>query len=561
MCTFADILDRKIDTNLTVGECRDKLIRVYRTKTCKIQIKPWEKDSVADVKDIYTTVTMYKKDAHGENLGERQKIILQGSVDDIFRTTVNGLLPHRIVIIAAAGKGKTTAVAKMAYDWAYCVEGSEFRKLPLLFILRLREIHPDTSLGQAIIDQLLSDVHQLRKEPLEKFIRTNQHLCWVIFDGLDEFSRNIKDWAKVPGNIGNILVNKDIPGCRVLVTTRPHLEKYFDQGDLPTVYAKMEIEGFSHANSCQYIDKFFVIHRETRSKLKSYLDHNDVINELVSTPLFCLMVCYLWRGECLKDIDTQSKLFDSINMFLWHHSKGRSSKYTVDWAANVICKLGKVAFEGLLSNSNKLIFTAADFRKNPEAVEEGCELGVLSTSESTSVKDPSIKPQVKHAFIEFYHKLAQEHAASKYLSRQTGKVKLMLGLSKLDSLLRANRTEIRNFEHLLRFAAGTNNDICIRVMENILSNKLLEESEQFRIVFDCCCEAPGLEGAVSSMIRRCIKGGKIVLKSPTIYTIVGMKKMPASYKKEVKPRELVCYIYKTTGLRAYGRIICMMYRS
>ena len=98
--------------NLTIGACRDKLINEYKRKTCKVQIKPWDRGSVEDVKDIYTIVTMYKKDAHGKNLGEKEKVMLDGSVDEIFTTTVGGILPERIVVIAGAGKGKTTAVAK-----------------------------------------------------------------------------------------------------------------------------------------------------------------------------------------------------------------------------------------------------------------------------------------------------------------------------------------------------------------------------------------------------------------------------------------------------------------
>ena len=167
-----DFPDMKIAGNFTLSKCREKLIHRYKTNfrssfTCKVQIKPWDKGSIEDVKDIYTVVTMYKKDAHGKNIGEKEKISLEGSVDEIFTTKVNGMLPDRIVVIAGAGKGKTTAVAKMAYDWAYRVQGSPFENLPLLFILRLRDVSPETSFGQAIIEQLLNDVPDLTSKPLE----------------------------------------------------------------------------------------------------------------------------------------------------------------------------------------------------------------------------------------------------------------------------------------------------------------------------------------------------------------------------------------------------------
>ena len=533
---LADIEEIEIDSNLNVRSCREKLMRVYKTKTCRIQIKPWDRASVEDVKDVYTVVTMYKKDSQGKNLGERENIILEGSVDDIFTTKVNGMLPHRIVIIAPAGKGKSTAVAKMAYDWAYGMQGSTFVKLPLLFILRLREVNEDTSLGQAIVEQLLPDVDESRPKALETFIKNNQKLCWIVFDGLDEFKGSIKERKKVASNIVNIITNKDLPDCRVLVTTRPHLENDFDQGDLPRVYAKMLIEGFSHQNSRQYIERFFISNSNKGSELNQYLEQNDVINELVSTPLFCLMVCYLWREELISDMDTQSKLFDSITKFLLHHSKARSisNKYTEEWLSNVLLNLGKVALEGLKSNSNKLIFTPDDFKKFPKLIEEGCELGIISKTENFPIPKTSVKQCTKQTFIEFYHKLAQEHVAGKYLARENSKLQMVLKITKLDRLMRANKEHIGNYEHLLRFAAGTSPQICNRVMSSIMSNTSLEESERFRLAYDCSCESPGLEGAVSSMIRGCILRQSVVLKSPTIYTVVGIKKLPEQFKKEVR---------------------------
>ena len=482
---------------------------------------------------MYTVVTMYKKDAHGKNIGEKEKITLEGSVDEIFTTKVQGMLPDRIVVIAGAGKGKTTAVAKMAYDWAYRVQGSPFESLPLLFILRLRDVSPETSFGQAIIEQLLHDVPDLAAEPLEKFMRSNQKLCWILLDGLDEFSGSMDPSVAVPRNIVNVITNRELPSSRVLVTTRPHLEHEFERNELPRIYAKMEIEGFSYENSKNYIDKFFRKEKATGNKLQAYLNQHDVIYELVSTPLFCLMVCYLWRENLLIGIDTQTKLFDSVNMFLWHHSKSRSSKYTPEWLEKTLHELGKVALKGLLSDSNKLVFRPEDFKDVPDAMQDGCELGIMAITSSNEVYDKTSQHVFTKNSIEFYHKLGQEHTAGKYLAHKTTKIGMRLKISKLDALMRTKRKCISNYEHVLRFASGTNSDICVRIMSGILSNHLLDNGERYRIILACSSESPGLDGDISSMVQGCVTDGVFTITSPTVYTVVGMKKLPGSLKNEV----------------------------
>ena len=233
---------------------------------------------------MYTVVTMYKKDSHGKNIGEREKITLKGSVDDIFTTKVNGLLPDRIVVIAGAGKGKTTTVAKIAYDWAYRVQGSPFEKLPLLFILQMRNVSPEATLGEAIIEQLLNDVSNLTQGALESFIQKNQTLCWIILDGLDEYGGTMDPDAEFANRIVHVISNRYLQNCRLLVTTRPHLEHEFERDDLPKIYAKMEIEGFSSENAKKYIDKFFGNEKDKGNMLHAYLKEHDIIGELVSTP-------------------------------------------------------------------------------------------------------------------------------------------------------------------------------------------------------------------------------------------------------------------------------------
>ena len=244
------------------------------------------------------------------------------------------------------------------------------------------------------------------------------------------------------------------------------------------------------------------------------------------------MVCYLWRENPLHEIDTQTKLFDSVNAFLWQHSRAKSSKYTEEWLSKTLHQLGKVALKGLLSDSNKLIFTPKDFRGAQKAKKDGCELGIIAAS-ANEVYDIRSRKSVLKESVEFYHKLAQEHVAGKYLANASTGIRMCFKMSKLDIVMKAKRKCIGNYEHLFRFASGTNDDVCFRIMTMILSNNVLDTSERYRIIFDCSSESSGLEKNVSSIVQGCVANGVVTLKSPTIYTIVGVKKLPDSLKKEV----------------------------
>ncbi|XP_030849811.1 uncharacterized protein LOC100889875 [Strongylocentrotus purpuratus] len=116
-----DIYSKKISPSLTVQRCREKLENKYRNQLCKIQMKPWDQSDFAEFKDIHLVVTVVTKDARGQDT--KKKEMLKDSIAEIFSTKVNGELPARILISAPAGRGKTTAVAKMANDWVHREKG------------------------------------------------------------------------------------------------------------------------------------------------------------------------------------------------------------------------------------------------------------------------------------------------------------------------------------------------------------------------------------------------------------------------------------------------------
>ncbi|XP_030848448.1 protein NLRC5-like [Strongylocentrotus purpuratus] len=500
-------------------------------------MKPWDQNDYAEFKDMHTMVTMVKKDAHGQDM--KMKEILQGSVSDIFLTKVNGILPARILISAPAGRGKTTAVAKMAYDWVHRERGSALEHLPLLFVVKFRNTGQLTSIGEAIKTQLLSDVDDLTPEGLESFIRKNQDICHIILDGLDEYAGISSSNQSLVSNIVNVIRWEEFPECRVLVTTRPHLESFFNQAELSRVYTKMWIEGFSRESSRDYIDKFFALSLNLNSAhgLKAYLDIQPLINEFVKTPLFCLMVCHLWSNGLLDSgTTTQTELLDSVNVFLMQYTNARSEsrvKITPEMLRKIILQLGKVALSGLLDDAKQLVFTAHDFRRVPALLNMACELGIVSKTTVSSTCPPQSNATTSTT-IEFYHKIAQEHSAGKFLADQTSHFLLHFKVSKLDRVLRKIKSYIGDYENLIRFAAGTDNNLCIRIMEVLLTNSFLKESERYRILIDCSSETKSTGGNVSSLVQRCVNAESIVLKSPTVYTVVGMHNLPKQLKREVR---------------------------
>ncbi|XP_030849902.1 uncharacterized protein LOC115927775 [Strongylocentrotus purpuratus] len=301
----------------------------------------------------------------------------------------------------------------------------------------------------------------------------------------------------------------------------------------------MWIEGFSQESSREYIDKFFTsTSNPCRGHgLKVYLDDQPLINELAKTPLFCLMVCHLWSQERLNtEIATQTELLDSVNVFLMHHANARAKskdEITKEELIKIIRKLGKVALGGLIDDSKKLVFTPHDFRRVPAILNRARELGILSKTTIPTTMLP-LSHNTTSTTIEFYHKLVQEHSAGKYLAAKTKKYMLRLKISKLDRVLRNIKANIGDYENLIRFAAGTDNSICIRIMEALLSNRFLDESERYRILLDCSSETKGTQENVSSLVQRCVHAESIVLKSPTVYTVVGMQNLPKQLKRQVR---------------------------
>ena len=142
----------------------------------------------------------------------------------------------------------------MAYDWSYQEESSPLSDIPLFFALKLRVADEDMSLGEAILSETLGNIHGVTPESLEGFIGRHEDDCGLALDGYDEYKGKLS--TKNPkSSIILAIGNKIYRRCRLIVTSRPYLEKEFKVPGLARVYTKMEIKGFTQFQATSFMEK------------------------------------------------------------------------------------------------------------------------------------------------------------------------------------------------------------------------------------------------------------------------------------------------------------------
>ena len=455
------------------GEQCIQILKSHYKKAGKLHLRPWDRTSYTEFRDLHVRLSLHKVDRGKRGGEEIRKVPLPGSTKDIFSTKVDGSLPNRILMLGAAGYGKTTTIAKIAYDWACENRDSPLENVPFLFALKFRQTDKDTSLGDAIVTQLLGHANNITAEEIEKFIGENQDACTILLDGFDEFNGSIVGKCQQKTSLIELLLSQRFRNCRVLVTTRPHRVEEFDTYDVPNMYAKIEIEGFESEDAHEYVDRFFASsdNPSQAGELREHLNTQHAIGSLVTVPFFCMTFCTLWQEGLLKSAQTLSLLFNNLLRYLVQHAqtrRGRSSprgenKFTLLSEQDVKCKitvLGEVAWQGLMCDNKKLIFSSEDFSTCSEELELAEDLGLVSSQKWASDSYKTTK-----TVVEFYHKMAQEHCAGLYLAS--------LSRRELEQNLRALDTEdkLEDFKNVLLFASGSSGDAALAIMSHLQTVK------------------------------------------------------------------------------------------
>ncbi|XP_063971375.1 uncharacterized protein LOC135158040 [Lytechinus pictus] len=161
-----------------IKRCKDELQFKYRTDFCMIRADPLDPDSVVPFKDMYTSPIL-------EEEKRKERIILE--YKNLFNLKVNGIFPKRIMVQGEAGAGKTTFLAKIAWDWIN--DSPDLSKFVWVLIIPLREAKRYT-IGQ-IVKSYLSKDNPAKACQITEYIRSNPEKVFIACDGLDEFSGKV----------------------------------------------------------------------------------------------------------------------------------------------------------------------------------------------------------------------------------------------------------------------------------------------------------------------------------------------------------------------------------
>ncbi|XP_071497168.1 NLR family CARD domain-containing protein 4-like [Diadema antillarum] len=454
----------------------------------------------------------------------------------------------RIVVLAKAGTGKTTMVAKIAYDWKHAVEGSPLKDIPLLFVITMRRLKKDTSLGDAILFQLLQSMDGISGEELEKFIAAHEDKCMLVLDGYDEYVGKICTKSSqdphLCSSVIDVMCNRKLRKCRTLVTSRFYRETDFNKPKF--AFVKMTVEGFSDANIAEYVTQFFKEEPQMGKGLHEFLQINPLITELIHVPLFCVMLCDLWQQKSLEDVNTKTGLFDQVNLFLWHHSRrsddGDDGDVDDDDALDdddsdsrldeLVIHLGRIAFESLLEDRKKIVFSESDFKDVKDELEMGRKMGLVSKRTVTARQIKRGAPP-STTEIQFYHKLAQEHCASKYLAQLTSEPSALE-----DALKRMGGKEgVLVYENLLRFTCGESAAACAKVLQHIHGQEWLlppDVNFLFRVTLDLLHECQEVTSEVTSELETIFNRGYLCLHGLPSQVIRALHKLPVTVRNKIR---------------------------
>ncbi|XP_078251072.1 NACHT, LRR and PYD domains-containing protein 3-like isoform X3 [Rhinoraja longicauda] len=365
-------------------------------------------------------------------------------------------------VAGVPGIGKTTMVQKIVNDWA---TGKIYQDFQFVFSFKFRDLN--TINCTVTLKELILDQYPYFKNILGEVWKNPEGLLFI-FDGLDEFKGRIdfadsrRDtepqhmcpdpewWCEVSDIVYSLIQHKLLPGCSVLVTTRPTALHLLEKAEISV---RAEILGFVGEERKEYFTRCFEDQTVAAAVFK-HVEGNEILYTMSYNPSYCWILALTlgpFFTQTHRDPQRVPKTITQLYCyFIYNILKNHGRE--IESPREVLLRVGQMAFTGV--SKKNIVFTDGDLIKynlQPSQFLSGFLMELFEREDSA-----------RSVVYTFPHLTIQEFVAAlaQFLTPDRGDI--------LKLLSEAHSTTDGRFEVFLRFVAGLSSPRSARVLEEFL---------------------------------------------------------------------------------------------
>ncbi|XP_055486371.1 NACHT, LRR and PYD domains-containing protein 3-like isoform X2 [Leucoraja erinacea] len=365
-------------------------------------------------------------------------------------------------VAGVPGIGKTTMVQKIVHDWA---TGKIYQHFQFVFCFKFRDLNITNC--RVTLRELILEQYPYFGNILGEVWKNPQGLLFI-FDGLDEFKGRIDfadsrrdtetkhqcpdpEWrCEVSDIVYSLIQHKLLPGCSVLVTTRPTALHLLEKAEI-SVWA--EILGFVGEERKEYFTRYFEDQTVAAAVFK-HVKENEILYTMSYNPSYC-WILGLTLGpfftQTHRDPQRVPKTITQLYCyFICNILKNHGRE--IENLREELLRVGQMAFTGV--SKKNIVFTDEDLTKynlQPSQFLSGFLMELLEREDSA-----------RSVVYTFPHLTIQEFVAAltQFLTVDPRNI--------VKFLSEAHSTTDGRFEVFLRFVAGLSSPRSARVLEEFL---------------------------------------------------------------------------------------------